>query len=306
MTHEGAHAAHTRWTPPPATAAAFADAALMLEESRIEAAQLSRRPGDRHWLRASATRLILDGFTSTRRRHLLGRRQSRRPADRPRRRRRLDPADTAGVTAAAEAILGAGRSPGLRAIWRAAHATADTDARAMTRLGRRWRRILGVTPDTPRPDDSPPAGPTSPLAEAITQAVAAVTAADAPPPAPPSREAARAAETTARRHASAAASKVFGAGAAAAGATRPPAEPEKAAARRLARALRAAASPERTATTVASATPPGRPRMREALSADAQRAAGALPTARRSPAPSAAACRPRRCGSASPATCPAP
>jgi hypothetical protein len=36
MTHEGAHAAHTRWTPPPATAAAFADAALM-----------SRNPGSR-------------------------------------------------------------------------------------------------------------------------------------------------------------------------------------------------------------------------------------------------------------------
>ena len=54
-----------------------------------------------------------------------------------------------------------------------------------------------------------------------------------------------------------------------------------------------ARTPERTATTVASATPPGRLRMREALSADAQRAAGALPTAtpftrtirRRVPAP---------------------
>jgi hypothetical protein len=292
MTHESAHAAHTRWTPPPATAAAFADAALMLEESRIEAAQLSRRPGDRHWLRASATRLILDGFTAP---------AAATPWDAAKAAALLiaradagvlDPAETAGVTAAAEAILGAGRLAGLRAIWRAAHATADTDARAMTRLGRRWCRILGVTPDTPRPDNSPPAGPTSPLAEAITQAVAAVTAADAPPPAPPSREAARATETTARRR-SAAASKVFGAGAAAAGATRPPAEPEKAAARRLARTLRAAASPERTATTVASATPPGRLRMREALSADAQRAAGALPAAtpftrtirRRVPAP---------------------
>ncbi len=54
-----------------------------------------------------------------------------------------------------------------------------------------------------------------------------------------------------------------------------------------------ARTPERTATTVASATPPGRLRMREALTADAQRAAGALPTAapftrtirRRVPAP---------------------
>ena len=295
MTHEGAHAAHTRWTPPPATTAAFADAALMLEESRIEAAHLGRRPGDRHWLRASATRLILDDFAAS-------------PAATPWDAARaaalltaradagvLDPAETAPVTAAAEAILGTARLGKLRDTWRAAHATADHDARAMTRLGRRWCRILGVTPDTPRPDDSPPAGPPSPLAEAIAEAVAAVAAADTPPPAPPGREAARAAETTARRKASAAAAEVFGTGdrATAIGGTRPPAETEKAAARRLARALRAAASPERTATTVASATPPGRLRMREALSADAQRAAGALPTAtpftrtirRRVPAP---------------------
>jgi VWA domain containing CoxE-like protein len=295
MTHEGAHAAHTRWTPPPATAAAWADAALMLEESRIEAAQLARRPGDRHWLRASATKLILDDFAAS-------------PAASPWDAAKaaalltaradagvLDPAETAPVTAAAEAILGAGRLGKLQDIWRAAHATADTDARAMIKLGRRWCRILATAPDTPRPDDAPPAGPPSPLAQAITEAVAAVIAADAPPPAPPGREAARAAETTARRQASRAAEKVFGAGAdaTATGGTRPPAEPEKAAARRLARALRAAASPERTAATVASATPPGRLRMREALSADAQRAAGALPTAapftrtirRRVPAP---------------------
>ena len=293
MTHEGAHAAHTRWTPPPATAAAFADAALMLEESRIEAAHLARRPGDRHWLRASATRLILDDFAAS-------------PAATPWDAAKaaalltaradagvLDPAETAPVTAAAEAILGAGRLARLRDIWRAAHATADTDARAMIKLGRRWCRILATAPDTPRPGDSPPAGPPSPLAQAITEAVAAVTAADAPLPAPPGREAARAAETTARRQASRAAGKVFGAGATVAGGTRPPAEPEKAAARRLARALRAAASPERTATTVHSAAPPGRLRMREALSADAQRAAGALPAAapftrtirRRLPAP---------------------
>jgi len=295
MTHEGAHAAHTRWTPPPAAAAAFADAALMLEESRIEAAQLARRPGDRHWLRASATKLILDDFAAPaattswdagRAAALLIARADAGV---------LDPAETAPVSTAAEAILGTDRLGKLRDIWRAAHATADTDARAMIKLGRRWCRILGTAPDTPRPadDDSTAPGPPSPLAEAITQAVAAITAADAPPPAPPSREAARAAETTARRRASAASSKVFGAGATAAGATRPPAEPEKTAARRLARALRAAASPERTATTVHSATPPGRLRMREALSADAQRAAGALPTAapftrtirRRVPAP---------------------
>jgi len=187
MTHEGAHAAHTRWTPPPAAAAAFADAALMLEESRIEAAQLARRPGDRHWLRASATKLILDDFAAPaattswdagRAAALLIARADAGV---------LDPAETAPVSTAAEAILGTDRLGKLRDIWRAAHATADTDARAMIKLGRRWCRILGTAPDTPRPadDDSTAPGPPSPLAEAITQAVAAITAADAPPPPPP-------------------------------------------------------------------------------------------------------------------------
>ena len=47
LIHECAHAAHTRWTPPPAEAAAWAEAARMLEESRIETAQTrppARRP----------------------------------------------------------------------------------------------------------------------------------------------------------------------------------------------------------------------------------------------------------------------
>jgi hypothetical protein len=61
--------------------------------------------------------------------------------------------------------------------------------------------------------------------------------------------------------------------------TRTPTTDEQAAARRLARLLRAAAHRERTTTTVTSATPPGRLRMRGALAADAQRAAGATPTA---------------------------
>src|SRR5258708_34914636 len=65
MPPEGPPPPPPRGPPPPAPAAAWADAALMLEESRIEAAQLARRPGDRHWLRASATRLILDAFAAS-------------------------------------------------------------------------------------------------------------------------------------------------------------------------------------------------------------------------------------------------
>ncbi len=54
----------------------------------------------------------------------------------------------------------------------------------------------------------------------------------------------------------------------------------QAAARRLARALREASAGGRAETVIASATPPGRLRMRHAMSADAQRAAGAMPTAK--------------------------
>src|SRR5207244_4016745 len=59
----------------------------------------------------------------------------------------------------------------------------------------------------------------------------------------------------------------------------PPTAAEKTAAGQLARALRAAAYRERTATTSASALPPGRLNMRAALARDAQRAAGAVQSA---------------------------
>ena len=293
LTHEAAHAAHTRWGAPPAAAAAWADAALILEESRIEAAQLAGRPGDRHWLRASATEHILDDFTAP-------------PAATPWDAGQaaalliartdagvLDEAETAPVTAAAATILGPGRLARLREVWHAAHTAADTDARAMSRLGRRWCRILGTDPDTPRPAPLAEPGPPSQLAEAITDALTAIASADAPPAGPAGRAGERAAEKTARDSARAAAGKVFSPHARPPGSTRPPTDAEQAAARRLARALRAAASPERTATTIRSATPPGRLAMREALAASAQRAAGARPTAepftrtlrRRVPAP---------------------
>ena len=143
--------------------------------------------------------------------------------------------------------------------------------------------------------------------------MAAASAAEfAPPPAFP-RGAGRGteAENSARRQAGTAASQVFardpadGSGGAS-GTTREPTGEEQAAARRLARALREASAGGRAQTVVTSATPPGRLRMRQAVAADAQRAAGAMPTARpftrvqrrRVPAP------PLAWGS--PATCPAP
>jgi hypothetical protein len=59
LTHECAHARHSSWQPASDAPPGAVAAALLLEESRIEAAQIRRRPDDRHWLRASATNLIL-------------------------------------------------------------------------------------------------------------------------------------------------------------------------------------------------------------------------------------------------------
>ena len=65
LVHECAHSHHTRWEPDAAAAPAAVRAAMLLEESRIEAAQTRRRPDDRHWLRAAATDLILADLTPT-------------------------------------------------------------------------------------------------------------------------------------------------------------------------------------------------------------------------------------------------
>ena len=127
------------------------------------------------------------------------------------------------------------------------------------------------------------------MEEAIRKALAAVAAAVAaePAPVPPitPAAAAREAEATALADAEAAALRVFGGsghartGRTATAGTRPPTDAEQAAARALSRALTTAGRRDRTATTLTSPTPPGRLRMRGALAADAQRAAGAVPTA---------------------------
>jgi hypothetical protein len=292
LIHECAHAAHTRWSPPPAEAAAWAEAARMLEESRIEAAQTTRRPADRRWIRATITQLILADFTAAGSAPsspaeagcaaalILARADTGI----------LETTETGPVASAVTAVIGAPRLAALRKVWQAAHTAADDDARTMLKLGRRWCRILGIQPDTPPPPapaDAPGSAP-SPVGRAVAQAAAAITAAvaaeNAPLPAgPPGKAARRAAENTARASAATAASAVFSPGgppgATVISGTREPREDEKAAARHLARALRGAAARDRVPVTVTSATPPGRLKMRAALAADAQRAAGALPTA---------------------------
>lgn len=69
LVHEAPHA-HSlgalHWQADGRALAAI-DAALALEEPRIEAAQICRRPTERSWLRAAASSLVLaDFFTPTR------------------------------------------------------------------------------------------------------------------------------------------------------------------------------------------------------------------------------------------------
>jgi hypothetical protein len=204
----------------------------------------------------------------------------------------LESAEAKPVAQAVAAAIGEEKLGQLRQVWREAHRTRDDDAKGMVRLGRRWCRILGVQPDQPAPkaDPSEAGGTPSPVASAVGEATARVEDASkaefAPPaPVPPGAAEVREAEKKARRQAGDASARVFardpgdGSGGTT-GTTREPTAEEQAAARRLRRALREASAGGRAETKVSSATPPGRLRMRHAMAADAQRAAGAMPTAK--------------------------
>ncbi|WP_395110219.1 vWA domain-containing protein [Actinomadura sp. SCN-SB] len=325
--HEAAHARHSAWhataatgtgpgassgLPAPAARAGGAhwEAAVLLEESRIEAAHLARRPGDHRWLRACITQLVLADFTpgppgATTAGGSGGSGGSAgavRAAMRPWEAGCaaalilarvttgvLDTDETAPVARAVCEVIGASRLGVLAELWCRAHQTADDDTAGMLELGRLWCDCLGLDPDQPPPPPEPDAdGDSSPLAAAITATVEAITDADTPPaPVPgPDRSAERRAEKAARDQARQAASRVFAdppavtkRGPTRITGTRTPTQAEQAAARRLARHLRTAAHRDRATATVTSPTPPGRLRMRDALAAEAQRAAGAVPTA---------------------------
>ncbi|MFD8497309.1 VWA domain-containing protein [Amycolatopsis sp. NPDC059657] len=305
LTHECGHAKHTAWEPPDDVPPAVVEAAMLLEEPRMEAAQVRRRPDDRHWLRASATDLILADTDAT------------DPARAPQMTKQdaartaalllarvdggiLTTAETAPVATVVETILGADLLTELRGLWREALRSADDDADAMIDLGRRWCAAIGTDPDNADPDpgssgDDPDAsagsGAPSPLTQAIGQALANVARAVAkePPPQDPAAVAAaqQAADDAAHQASEATARTVFsgahynpqGYGDTATAGTRPPTADERTAARVLARALSTAGVRERVAVKSTSPIPPGRLRMRGALAADAQRAAGAAVTA---------------------------
>ena len=219
LTHECAHSRHTHWDDNAetnaATDAAAHAAAVLLEEPRIEAAHLRRRPDDRHWLRASATNLILNDT------------KANDPANGPHMTAQdaataaalllarvdagvLTRAEVAPVARVVRKVLGTNTLARLRRIWRKALTTRDNDTAAMMKLGRRWADIVGPPPDaaqspfpphqgsangtgngTPHPAPNGTPNPTSngaptpsPLAEAITKSTTMIARAVAKAKAP--------------------------------------------------------------------------------------------------------------------------
>ncbi|PWW53089.1 VWA domain-containing protein [Actinokineospora spheciospongiae] len=298
LTHECGHAKHTAWEPPPDAPPGVVAAAMLLEEPRMEAAQVRRRPDDRHWLRACVKGIVAADL------HLFA-----DPATAP----QMTPAHAAHTAAlllgradggvlthtevaplarVIDGVLGAEMLGTLRAVWRTALRTADDDGDTMLDLGRQWCDILGTDPDTPTGPDAAPdpsgAPDPSPLADAIAAVLNGVAAAVAKEKAPEDPAAVAAADKAdadaADKEARTAARDVFAAGGPRTGLTRtadtrPPTPQERTAARVLARALDTAGVRERVAVRSASQVPPGRLRMRGVRAAEAQRAAGAVVTA---------------------------
>lgn len=298
--HEaGGHAAHSVWDVPHGAEQAATQVAIMLEESRIEAALVARRPGDAKWLRAAASTLILPNVdpapgkaTAWAAAGAAGLILSRADAG------ILEPDDTATLAQHVTEILGEDVLEDLRAIWTAARECADDDAETMIDLGREWCDLVGVDSDAPAPALGEPGadGIPGPLAEAVGEVMAAISAriaADGELEAEITALASAAAAERASEAASIAAAerssaRIFGPASgpgrrrrakSPVSGTRAPYPAEVAAASQLARALKSAAYRERTETVTHSVTPPGRLSMRGALARDAQKAAGAIPTA---------------------------
>ncbi|MFI9811540.1 vWA domain-containing protein [Saccharothrix variisporea] len=288
FTHECGHAKHSTWKTPDGTPPHVAEAAWLLEEARMEAAHVRRRPDDRHWLRASTKEIVAaDLFADPSTPPTMTKPDAARSAALLL--GRVDAAilthkETAPLAAVAEQILGADTLRKLRVLWRKALRTADDDADTMIELGRKWCDIVGNDPD-PAPD---PTGDPSALSDAVNAVLGNVARAVAKHR-PPRDPAARAARQRARESAAAAAAheareKVFNTdgprdGDTETAGTRQPTAQERAAARALGRALTTAGIRDRVTVKSTSPVPPGRLRMRGALAADAQRAAGAIPTA---------------------------
>ncbi|MFF5336895.1 hypothetical protein [Streptomyces sp. NPDC013181] len=298
--HEAAHAAHSVWLAPAGASPRAVEAALLLEESRVEGVHLVTRPTDRPYLRTSARTLVMPDIANPTLQGvehaaavaalILGRRDVGI----------LDAGETRAVADLCESVLGADLLAALTRIWTAAHRCADHDATTMLTRGQEWCDAL----DAAAPARPVPANLTDLLSSAVgavmdntaaTDAadLAAQSAADSAMEAKSKAQAEdRAQRAGRRRKAAATAKSVFNTrgttvtpdgtpapyGSPVTG-TRRPTAAEQSAAARLSRALRAAAYRERVEERTTSPTPPGRLNMGRALARDAQRAAGSLPTA---------------------------
>ncbi|MEU7769830.1 VWA domain-containing protein [Micromonospora taraxaci] len=258
LVHGAAHAAHSRWTTPPGTPPILAHVAHMLEESRAEGRQRARRRADRRWLRHVVTTLIApnvaaidDPWHAGQLAALLLARVDARI---------VTSKDVRPVRAAVTGVVGRTRLRQLRDIWREAHICDDTDADTMIALARRWCQVLGLDPDqqydTPEPDAGQFAGRLAAALVDYLAVAAGVTPAE------------YAASMLARRHSPPSEWD-----------RRDPTEQEHRAARDLANRLRQARTRHPEPGRRPSAIPPGRLRTRHAITADAQTAAGQLPTA---------------------------
>ena len=245
--------------------AAVAD---MLEESRAEHRQRSRRRADRRWLRHTVTTLLDPGDAPVddlwHAARIAGLLLARVDA------RILTGKDVRTVRGPVTAILGRNRLAALRQVWRHAHATDDGDATTMIDLARQWCRILGIDPTRqPQPPQPDPGAFPGALTAAVTGYLATQHGLT------PSEYTA---QTIAARH-----------GVPARWTSREPTAEEQRAARQLAARLRAARTTHTETGARPAPVPPGRLRTRQAVTVDAQLAAGAMPTAtpwqRRTPLP---------------------
>lgn len=258
LVHEAAHAAHSVWRTPDGTPPVVAEVADMLEESRAEGRQRQRRRGDRRWLRHTVTTLLLptradvdDAWHASQLAALLLARVDARI---------ITAKETRTIRAAVTAVIGKQRLNKLRELWKQAHACHDTDATTMIDLAWQWCHVLGIDPQraphAPTPDPGEFAGR---LAAALTDYLAAALGVT---------PGALIDLRLTRTHA-----------APASWTHREPTAEEIAAARQLGRRLQRARTQHREQATTPSAVPPGRLRTRQAITADAQIAAGMIPTA---------------------------
>ena len=258
LVHEAAHAAHSAWRTPDGTPPVVAEVADMLEESRAEGRHRQRRRGDRRWLRHTVTTLLLptkadvdDPWHAGQLAALLLARVDARI---------ITAKETRTIRAAVTAVLGKQRLKTLRELWKQAHACHDTDHTTMINLAWQWCQTLEIdphrTPAVPTPDPGEFAGR---LAAALTDYLAAVLGVT--PGALIDRR-------LTGRHA-----------APASWTRRDPTAEEIAAARQLGRRLQHARTQHREPATTPSPVPPGRLRTRQAITADAQAAAGMIRTA---------------------------